>query len=55
MPKLIEEAPMDAEAVHRLREEFIKLIQWVCRRVPQFFNVPYQPATADYIERAKKN
>ena len=44
---------MDAQSVHRLREELSKMTQWLAKRIEIYLNNEYEHAGQDYLESAK--
>lgn len=53
MPDLIAHTNMDAQSIHRLREELTKMTQWLAKRATQYIYSPYEHAGQDYLDSAK--
>lgn len=53
MPELIGQTNMDAQAIHRLREEMSKICIWLARNAAKYFTGHYEAATQEYIEKAR--
>ena len=53
MPELIAQTNMDQQAINRLREELAKMTQWLGKNTHRFLNTEYEPASAEYIEKAR--
>lgn len=53
MPELISQTNMDQQSINRLREELAKLTQWLGKNSARFFTTEYEPASQDYLEKAR--
>lgn len=53
LPELIAQTNMDHQAVNRLREELAKITSWLGKNSRRFFVVDYEPASPEYIEKAR--
>ena len=55
MPELIAQTNMDHQSVQRLREEIIKFASWLHKHAASYFFAEYEPASQEYIEKARTN
>lgn len=53
MPEMIAQTNMDQQSVNRLREELSKLTLWLAKNLSKYFSVPYENASAEYIEKSR--
>ncbi|KAI9717070.1 MAG: Esa1p-associated factor [Candelaria pacifica] len=53
MPELIAQTNMDQQSVNKLRDELVKLTQWLGKNSGRFFTSEYENASQDYIEKAR--
>lgn len=53
MPELIAQTNMDTQSVSRLREELVKLAQWLSRNSTRFFAKEYEAPDREYLQNAK--
>ena len=51
MPELIAQTNMDAQGVHRLREEISKVCLWLARHAKKYFPGEYEQPPAEYVEK----
>ena len=53
IPELIAQTNMDAQSVHRLKEELSKFMLWLARNAGKYFPGKYENPGAAYIEKAR--
>ena len=53
MPELVAGTELDEHATCRLLTEVAKLARWLARNSTRFFTSEYEPASAEYIEKAR--
>lgn len=53
LPELIAQTNMDAQSITKLKEEMTKMTSWLSKKTSQYFNTEYEPATQEYIEKAR--
>ena len=44
---------MDEQSVKKLRDEMMKLTTWLGKNSARWFTAEYEPASQDYIEKAR--
>jgi mortality factor 4-like protein 1 len=55
IPELVAQTNMDTQAMQRLREEMIKLTTWIAKNTNKYFEAAYEPASQEYIAKARSN
>ncbi|KAI9776116.1 MAG: Esa1p-associated factor [Candelina submexicana] len=53
MPELIAQTNMDQQSVNKLRDELVKITQWLGKNSSRFFASDYENASQEYIEKAR--
>ena len=46
---------MDHQSCQRLREELIKFTSWLSKNTGTYFLANYEPASQEYVEKARSN
>ena len=54
MPELIAQTDMDAQSIHRLREETSKLCLFMARNTDKYFLAEYELAPPDYLSKTTR-
>ncbi|KAJ9623614.1 Esa1p-associated factor [Taxawa tesnikishii (nom. ined.)] len=53
MPDLIAHTNMDVQSVNRLREELMRMIQWLSKHTDKYLSHPYEGPSSDYSDQTK--
>ena len=53
MPELVAQTNMDAQSVARLREELVKLTNWLGKESAKWFVTAYVDPGAEYVQKSK--
>ena len=53
LPELIAQTNMDEQSVRKLRDEMIKLTNWLGKNSTRFFTAEYENVSQDYIEKVR--
>ena len=55
LPELIAQTNMDQQSVNRLREELLKMTNWLAKNATTYFVKEYETPSQSYIEKARGN
>ena len=53
LPELIAQTNMDQQSVNRLREELLKMTNWLGKNATKYFVSEYETPSQSYIEKAR--
>ena len=53
LPELIAQTNMDQQSVNRLREELLKMTNWLAKNHATYFVNEYETPSQSYIEKAR--
>jgi mortality factor 4-like protein 1 len=53
LPELIAQTNMDQQSVNRLREELLKMTNWLGKNATTYFVSEYETPSQAYIEKAR--